>query len=344
MFIGNFDLNQRVFIIAELSANHASSLDIALKTIQAAKKAGADAIKIQTYTPDSLTLNSNKKDFTIEGGLWHGRKLYELYEEAKTPYQWHEKLFECAKNEGLICFSSPFSKQDVEFLRQFNPPAYKIASFEVNDYDFVRFVAKEKKPTLVSTGIAYEEELEMIAKIFQEENNPDLILLKCTSAYPSQICDLNLNAIKTLQEKFKTTVGLSDHSEGFLAPTLAVALGARVIEKHFILDKTLNSADAKFSLDFEAFKQMCDMVRKSEQALGDVSLAMDEKTLKNRHFARSLYASKDIKKGEIFTLENVKSVRPSLGLHPKFLPIILGKKANCDIEFGQALEQKHFKN
>ncbi|MCV3383022.1 pseudaminic acid synthase [Campylobacter sp. IFREMER_LSEM_CL292] len=343
MFIENFNINEKVFIIAELSANHANNLEIALKTIQAAKQAGADAIKIQTYTPDSLTLNSDKKDFIIEGGLWHGRKLYELYEEAKTPYEWHEKLFECAKNEGLICFSSPFSKEDVNFLRQFNPPAYKIASFEANDYDFVRYVAKENKPTLVSTGIAYEEELEMIVKIFKEENNPNLILLKCTSAYPSQICDLNLNVIKTLQEKFNTIVGLSDHSEGFLAPTLAVALGARVIEKHFILDKTLNSADAKFSLDFEEFKQMCSMVRLSEQALGNKEFSMDEKTLKNRHFARSLYASKDIKKGDIFTRENIKSVRPSLGLHPKFLPIMLGKKASCNIEFAKALEEKHFK-
>ncbi|EFO9214018.1 pseudaminic acid synthase [Campylobacter lari] len=343
MFIENFNINEKVFIIAELSANHANSLEIALKTIQAAKQAGANAIKIQTYTPDSLTLNSDKKDFIIEGGLWHGRKLYELYEEAKTPYEWHEKLFECAKNEGLICFSSPFSKEDVNFLRQFNPPAYKIASFEANDYDFVRYVAKENKPTLVSTGIAYEEELEMIVKIFKEENNPNLILLKCTSAYPSQICDLNLNVIKTLQEKFNTIVGLSDHSEGFLAPTLAVALGARIIEKHFILDKTLNSADAKFSLDFEEFKQMCSMVRLSEQALGNKEFSMDEKTLKNRHFARSLYASKDIKKGDIFTRENIKSVRPSLGLHPKFLPIMLGKKASCDIEFAKALEEKHFK-
>ncbi|MCV3427384.1 pseudaminic acid synthase [Campylobacter sp. IFREMER_LSEM_CL1904] len=343
MFIGNFNINEKVFIIAELSANHANSLEIALKTIQAAKQAGADAIKIQTYTPDSLTLNSDKKDFIIEGGLWHGRKLYELYEEAKTPYEWHEKLFECSKNEGLICFSSPFSKEDVNFLRQFNPLAYKIASFEANDYDFVRYVAKENKPTLVSTGIAYEEELEMIVKIFKEENNPNLILLKCTSAYPSQICDLNLNVIKTLQEKFNTIIGLSDHSEGFLAPTLAVALGARVIEKHFILDKTLNSADAKFSLDFEEFKQMCSMVRLSEQALGNKEFSMDEKTLKNRHFARSLYASKDIKKGDIFTRENIKSVRPSLGLHPKFLPIMLGKKASCDIEFAKALEEKHFK-
>ncbi|HEC1785304.1 pseudaminic acid synthase [Campylobacter sp. CNRCH_2013_0671h] len=343
MFIENFNINEKVFIIAELSANHANSLEIALKTIQAAKKAGANAIKIQTYTPDSLTLNSDKKDFIIEGGLWHGRKLYELYEEAKTPYEWHEKLFECAKNEGLICFSSPFSKEDVNFLRQFNPPAYKIASFEANDYDFLRYVAKENKPTLVSTGIAYEEELEMIVKIFKEENNPNLILLKCTSAYPSQICDLNLNVIKTLQEKFNTIIGLSDHSEGFLAPTLAVALGARVIEKHFILDKTLNSADAKFSLDFEEFKQMCSMVRLSEQALGNKEFSMDEKTLKNRHFARSLYASKDIKKGDIFTRENIKSIRPSLGLHPKFLPIMLGKKASCDIEFAKALEEKHFK-
>ncbi|EAL3896801.1 pseudaminic acid synthase [Campylobacter lari] len=342
MFIENFNLDEKVFIIAELSANHANSLEVALKTIKAAKEAGADAIKIQTYTPNSLTLNSNKKDFIIEGGLWHGRKLYELYEEAKTPYEWHEKLFECAKNEGLICFSSPFSKEDVNFLKQFNPPAYKIASFEVNDYDFVRYVAKENKPTLVSTGIAYEEELEMVVKIFQEENNPNLIFLKCTSAYPSQICDLNLNTIKTLQNKFNTTVGLSDHSEGFLAPTLAVALGAKVIEKHFILDKTLTSADAKFSLDYEEFKQMCNMIRKSERALGKASLTIDEKTLKNRHFARSLYASKDIKKGEIFTQENVKSVRPSLGLHPKFLPNILGKKATCDIEFGQALEEKYF--
>ncbi|EGK8105390.1 pseudaminic acid synthase [Campylobacter lari] len=342
MFIENFNLDEKVFIIAELSANHANSLEVALKTIKAAKEAGADAIKIQTYTPNSLTLNSNKKDFIIEGGLWHGRKLYELYEEAKTPYEWHEKLFECAKNKGLICFSSPFSKEDVNFLKQFNPPAYKIASFEVNDYDFVRYVAKENKPTLVSTGIAYEEELEMVVKIFQEENNPNLIFLKCTSAYPSQICDLNLNTIKTLQNKFNTTVGLSDHSEGFLAPTLAVALGAKVIEKHFILDKTLKSADAKFSLDYEEFKQMCNMIRKSEQALGKASLTIDKKTLKNRHFARSLYASKDIKKGEIFTQENVKSVRPSLGLHPKFLPNILGKKATCDIEFGQALEEKYF--
>ncbi|MCR6571179.1 pseudaminic acid synthase [Campylobacter insulaenigrae] len=342
MFIENFDLNKKVFIIAELSANHANDLNTALKTIKAAKKAGADAIKLQTYTPDSLTLNSNKDDFLIKDGLWKGRKLYELYEEAKTPYEWHKELFECAKEENLICFSSPFSKIDLDFLKQFNPPAYKIASFEVNDYDFVRYVAKEKKPTLISTGIAYEEELNEIVKIFQEEQNPNLILLKCTSAYPSKIEDLNLNAIITLKQKFNTTIGLSDHSEGFLAPVLAVALGARVIEKHFILNKTLQSADAKFSLDFDEFKKMCHMVRLSEDALGKNDIKLDNNTLKNRHFARSLYASKDIKKGEIFTLDNVKSIRPSLGLHPKFLNSILGKKATKNIDFAQALKESDF--
>lgn len=342
MFIDNFDLNKKVFIIAELSANHANSLETALQTIKAAKLAGADAIKLQTYTPDSLTLNSDKDDFIIKDGLWKKRKLYELYEEAKTPYEWHEKLFECAKNEGLICFSSPFSKKDLEFLKQFNPPAYKIASFEANDYEFIRLVAKEKKPTLISTGIAYEEELEEIVKIFNQESNSNLILLKCTSAYPSLIQDLNLNLIKTLKAKFQTTIGLSDHSEGFLAPVLAVALGARVIEKHFILDKNLQSADAKFSLDFDEFKQMCFMVRQSEQALGDKEFKIDEKTLKNRHFARSLYASKSIKKGEIFSEENIACIRPNLGLHPKFLPIILGKKATSNIEFAQALKEDDF--
>lgn len=342
MFIKNFNLDEKVFIIAELSANHANDINIALKTIAAAKKAGADAIKIQTYTADSLTLNSKKDDFLIKDGLWKGKNLYDLYDEAKTPYEWHEKIFKSANDEGLICFSSPFCKNDVDFLKQFNPPAYKIASFELNDYDFVRYVAKQNLPTLVSTGIAYEEELEEVCKIFKEEKNNDLIFLKCTSAYPAKIEDLNLNTIKTLQTKFATTVGLSDHSEGFLAPSLAVALGARVIEKHFILDKNLNSADAKFSLDFDEFKQMCQMVRLSEKALGDKQIKMDEKTLKNRHFARSLYACKDIKKGEIFTQDNIKCIRPSLGLHPKFLNEILGKKATKDIEFGEALKKEHF--
>lgn len=343
MQIGNFNTDQKVFIIAELSANHAGSLELALKSIKAAKEAGADAIKIQTYTPDSLTLNSNKEDFIIKGGLWDKRKLYELYESAKTPYEWHEQIFKTAKDENILCFSSPFSKKDVDFLKKFNPIAYKIASFEANDEELIRYIAKENKTTIVSTGIASEEELFRICEIFKEEQNSQLIFLKCTSAYPAKISDMNLKAILSLKEKFRVEVGLSDHSFGHLAPVMAVALGARVIEKHFMLDKNLKSEDSQFSLDFNEFKAMVQAVREAESALGYGSLELNEKTLKNRTFARSLYASKDIKKGEIFSEENVKSVRPSFGLHPKFYKEILGKKATKDIEFGEALKEEYFK-
>ena len=342
MQIGNFNTDEKVFIIAELSANHAGSLEMALQSIKAAKQAGANAIKIQTYTPDSLTLNSNKDDFIIKGGLWDKRKLYDLYESAKTPYEWHSQLFETAQNEGILCFSSPFSKEDLEFLKRFDPIAYKIASFEVNDENFVRLIAKEKKPTLISTGIATEEELFKVCEIFKEEQNSNLIFLKCTSAYPANLDDMNLKAIVSLKETFQVEVGLSDHSFGFLAPVMAVALGARVIEKHFILDKSIKSEDSQFSLDFNEFKTMVDAVRQTESALGDGKLNLSKKNLKNRVFARSLYASKDIKKGEIFSEENIKSVRPSFGLHPKFYNKILGKIATKDIEFGDALKHGDF--
>ncbi len=343
MKIANFDTNKEVFIIAELSANHAGSLDTAIKTIKAAKKAGANAIKFQTYTPESMTLDCDKDDFIIKGGLWDKRKFYELYKSARTPYEWHSLFFEAAQDEGILCFSSPFSKKDVEFLQRFDPVAYKIASFEANDFEFVRFVAKQKKPTLVSTGIAYEFELEEICKIFKEEQNENLLFLKCTSSYPSKIEDLNLNAIKSLKEKFKVEVGLSDHSPGNFAAILAVALGARVIEKHFILDKSIKSEDSAFSLDFEEFKALVQAVRKAEKALGDGSLSLDKKALDNRVFARSLYASKDIKKGDKFSEENIKSVRPSFGLHPKFYKELLGKVAKKDLQMGDALKEEHFK-
>ena len=343
MKIADFDTNKEVFIIAELSANHAGSLETAIQTIKAAKKAGANAIKLQTYTADSLTLDCDKEDFIIKGGLWDKRKFYELYENAKTPYEWHSQLFEVAQDEGILCFSSPFSKEDVEFLKRFDPIAYKIASFEANDFEFVRFVAKEHKPTLISTGIADEFELEELCRIFKEEQNENLLFLKCTSSYPSKIEDLNLNALQSLKQKFGVEVGLSDHSSGHLAAVLSVALGARVIEKHFILDKNIASEDNQFSLDFDEFKTMVNAVRQAEKALGDGSLKLNEKAVKNRVFARSLYASKDIKKGEIFSEKNVKSVRPSFGLHPKFYRQILGKRAVKDIEFGEALKEEYFK-
>lgn len=342
MKIANFDTSKDIFIIAELSANHAGSLELALKSIQAAKKAGANAIKLQTYTADSLTLDSDKEDFVIKGGLWDGRRLYELYESAKTPYEWHEKLFECAKNEGLIAFSTPFCEVDLNFLRRFNPPAYKIASFEANDEHFVRLIAKEQKPVIISTGIATENELRKIIQIFKDEKNDELMFLKCTSSYPAPIESLNLSAICTLKEKFGVEVGLSDHSFGLIAPVMAVALGARAIEKHFVLEKSVKSEDSAFSLDFDEFKAMVNAVREAQKALGNGTLKFDEKALKNRELARSLYVSKDIKKGEFFTSDNVKSVRPNFGLHPKFYATILGKKATKDIEFGTALKMEDF--
>ncbi|MDO4674473.1 pseudaminic acid synthase [Campylobacter sp.] len=340
MQIHHFDTRKKVFIIAELSANHAGSLERALDTIKAAKEAGADAIKLQTYTPHSLTLDSAKEDFLIKGGLWDGRRLFELYEAAQTPYEWHSQLFEAAQNLGLICFSSPFCEEDVAFLRRFDPPAYKIASFEANDPNFVRLIAREKKPTFISTGIATQEELEESVRIFKEEGNSQLCFLKCTSAYPAPLEDLNLNAIVALREKFKLEVGLSDHSPGHLAAVLAVALGARVIEKHFILDKGVKSEDSAFSLDKEEFRAMVRAVRQAEMALGSGGLELDEKALKNRHFARSLYVSAGIKKGEEFSAANVKSVRPSLGLHPRFYLELLGRRAKRDLEAGMALTEE----
>lgn len=337
MKISHFDTAKEVFIIAELSANHAGSLELALETIKAAKKAGAHAVKFQTYTANSLTLDSDKDDFIIKGGLWDGRGFYELYESAKTPYEWHEKLFECAKNEGLIAFSTPFCETDLAFLRAFEPPAYKIASFEANDENFVRLIAKEQKPTLVSTGIATESEIERVVQIFKDEKNANLMLLKCTSAYPAPLESLNLSALATLSEKFGVQVGLSDHSFGFIAPVMAVALGARAIEKHFVLDKSVKSEDSAFSLDFDEFKAMANAVREAQKALGNGDLSLDDKAHKNREFARSLYACKDIKKGELFSSDNVKSVRPNFGLHPKFYTQLLGKKAPRDIKFSEPL-------
>lgn len=343
MYIGNFNLDKKVFIIAELSANHAGSLDLALKSIEMAKKAGANAVKFQTYTPNSLTLDCKKDDFIIKGGLWDKRTLFELYEKAKTPYEWHEKLFNHAKKHNILCFSSPFSKEDVDFLKTFDPVAYKIASFEANDEELIRYIAKQQKPTLLSTGIATKEELYRAIKIFKEEKNNKLIFLKCTSSYPSKTKDLNLNAIKTLKEQFNIRVGLSDHSFGNLASIVATTLGACVIEKHFMISKDIKSEDSGFSLDFNEFKSMVKSVRECEKALGKGSLKLNKKTFQNRVFARSLYASKDIKKGEIFTTTNVKSVRPSFGLHPKFFNQILGLKATRDIKFGEPLKEEHFK-
>jgi len=337
--IGNFDLNKDgVFIIAELSANHNGSIQNAKDTIKAAKEIGANAIKLQTYRADTITLDSKKDDFMItQGTLWDGISLYELYEKAYTPWEWHKELFEYARELGIDIFSSPFDKSAVDFLQQFNPSAYKIASFEITDYELVRYVASKGKPVIISTGVGTREEIEDVVKICKDEGNNQIVLLKCTSAYPAPIEEANLTMIVELSKEFNVISGFSDHTLGVTASIVATTLGAKVIEKHFILDKSIGGPDCEFSLDKQEFSKMIEEVRKSEKLLGNVSYEMTEKKLKSREHSRSLYVSKDIKKGEKLTENNIKSVRPGYGLHPKYLKDVLGKKANRDLDFAEKL-------
>ncbi len=341
MKIGEFDLQKDgTFIIAELSANHNGSLQTALDSIKAAKECGANAIKLQTYTADTLTLNSRNEDFMISGGtLWDGRNLYELYQEAYTPWEWHKELFDYARSLDIDIFSTPFDKTAVDFLETLNPNAYKIASFEITDYELVRYTASKQKPIIISTGIATIDEIQDVVNICKSVGNENIILLKCTSEYPAPLNEANLKTISNMKETFGVEVGFSDHTLGIVAPVVAVTLGAKVIEKHFIIDKSIGGADCGFSMDKKEFKQMVEAIRDAEKLIGVVDYSLNEKRKKQRRFARSLYISSDIKKGEVFTLENIKSVRPFYGLHPKYLNDILGKVAKKDYKFADRLEQ-----
>ncbi len=342
MYIAKHNLDKDgVYIIAELSANHNGSLELAKQSIKAAKSAGANAIKLQTYRADTLTLNSKNPEFMITGGLWAGESLYELYEKAYTPWEWHKELFEYADNLGIDIFSSPFDKSAIDFLEQFNPIAYKIASFEITDFELIRYAASKGKPMIISTGIASIDEIEQAVNICKSENNNNIILLHCVSAYPAPLENANLKTIPNMAETFGVRVGFSDHTIGLSAPIAAVSLGAKVIEKHFILDKSVDAPDVAFSLDKDEFSLMVKAVRETEALLGNVEYGLNEQRSASRMGARSLYASCDIKKGDIISLENIKSVRPFCGLHPKYLNDILGKKAACDISFATPLSFKH---
>ena len=341
MKIGKFDLQKDgTYIIAELSANHNGSLQIALNTIKEAKECGANAIKLQTYRADTITLNCKNQDFMIEGGtLWDGISLYELYEKAYTPWEWHKELFEYARSIDIDIFSSPFDKTAVDFLEQFNPSAYKIASFEITDYELVRYTASKMKPIIISTGIATIEEILDVVDICKSVGNEDIVLLKCTSEYPAPLEEANLITIENMKKTFDVEVGFSDHTLGITAPIIAIVLGAKVIEKHFIIDKSIGGADCEFSLDKKEFALMVKSIRDSEKLLGKVDYSLSEKKRKQRRFCRSIYVSKDIKEGEPFSSENLKSVRPGYGMHPKYLNEILGKKALKDYKFGERFEK-----
>jgi len=334
--IGNFEISDshRAFIIAELSANHNQNINIAIETIRAAKRAGADCIKLQTYTPDTITINSNKDDFIIKGTIWSGKNFYELYQEAFTPWEWHEKLFDVAREEGLVCFSSPFDRSSVDFLENLDVPAYKVASFEITDIPLIEYIASKAKPVIISTGIASSEDIEMALEACKKMGNNQISLLKCTSSYPAPIDEANLLMIKHMREKYNVITGVSDHTIGSTVPIVASVLGAKIIEKHFILDRSLGGTDSSFSMNESEFKLMVKSIREAERSMGIIDYNLTEKQKKGRDSSRSLYIIDDVKKGQIVSEENVRSIRPGFGLHPKYLPQILGKKFIVDIEKG----------
>lgn len=346
MKISNFDItnSSSVFIIAELSANHNGSIETAIETIKAAKRAGADCIKLQTYTADTLTLDSDKEDFKIKGTIWDGKNYYQLYSEAYTPWEWHETLFRIAKEEGLICFSSPFDKTAVDFLETLNVPAYKIASFEITDIPLIEYVASKGKPVIISTGIAEIEDIELALDACRRMGNNEIVLLKCTSSYPAPINEANMIMVMDLADKFNVISGLSDHTLGSTVPIVATVFGAKIIEKHFILDRSIGGPDASFSMNEKEFTEMVKSVREAEMAIGKLSYDLTPKQLKGKDFSRSLYIVKDIKKGDLLTLENVRSIRPGFGLHPKYLNSILGKKINKNISKGERFNLDYLLN
>lgn len=330
--------NSSTLIIAELSANHSQNFDLAVKTIKAMKEAGADAVKLQTYTPDTLTIDCKNEMFLKKDGLWKGKTLYELYKEAYTPWEWQPKLKKIAEDLGMICFSSAFDKTAVDFLEKMDVPAYKVASFEITDIPLIEYIASKGKPVIMSTGIATLSDIEEAVNACKRMDNEQIALLKCTSAYPAPIEDANLRTIPNLKETFDTVVGLSDHTLGSSVAIASVALGAKIIEKHFILDRNLGGPDAAFSIEPAEFKQMVKSVREVEKALGKITYELTEKQKKSRMFSRSLFVVKDIKKGEEFTEENVRSIRPGYGINPKYFTKILGKIASQDIKKGTPLK------
>ena len=327
-----------VYCIAEVSANHNQDFETAVRIVRAAKDAGADAVKLQTYTPDTITIPSNRECFQVGGGtLWDGRSLYDLYKEAYTPWEWQPKLKKVADDLGMQCFSSAFDASAVDFLEAMNVPAHKVASFELVDLPLIQKMAATGKPLIVSTGMATVEEIEEAVRTARQAGATQLALLKCTSAYPAPAEEMNLRTIPELARRFDVPVGLSDHTMGIAVPVAAVSLGACIIEKHLTLSRAVGGPDSAFSLEPEEFKAMVEGVRTAEKALGSIHFGVSERESRSRVFRRSLFVVRDLKKGEVFTSENVRSIRPGDGLHTRHLAEVLGKTAALDIVQGTPL-------
>lgn len=328
----------KAFLVAELSANHNQDKNLAFEMIKAAKDSGADAIKLQTYTPDCMTINCDLEDFQIKGTLWNGKNFYALYQEAMTPWEWHKELFEYAQSLGLVCFSTPFSKEGVDFLESLGNPIYKVASFEIVDLELVAYMARLGKPMILSKGIATKEEISEAIAVCKQAGSSDITLLQCTSSYPAPLNNANLSLIPRLKQDFGVEVGLSDHTLGITAPIAAATLGAKVIEKHFILNRKLGGVDSAFSLEPSEFAAMAKAVREVEELLGIPTYELTQKSKEGRVFMRSLYVVKDVKKGEIIGEDSVRSIRPGYGIAPKHLKEVIGKHATHDLYRGKALE------
>jgi len=336
-FIGH---DHKPYIIAEISGNHGGSIDRALELIKAAANTGADAVKFQTYTPDTITIKSDRREFLIDdpNSLWHGRTLYDLYEEAHTPWDWHAEMFKCARDLGIEVFSSPFDLTSVDFLEDLDVAAYKIASLELSDTQLIKRVAQTEKPLIMSTGGAKLADIENAVNIARENGAKDIILLKCTSAYPALPEDANLKSITSLKKLFNCHIGLSDHTLGTTVSVASVAIGAKVIEKHFIDDKSFETVDSSFSLDFDEFKSLVEEVNIAWKSLGSSSVKSSLSELTSVSHRRSIYVVSDIKKGDMFTLENLKSIRPGNGLEVKYLENFIGNVSRVSIPKGTPLK------
>src|SRR3989344_866205 len=342
---GNKGPGRAVFIVAELSANHGQKLSHALKIIDAAAEAGADAVKLQTYTADTITINSDRPEFIIKSKNkdWSDKTLYELYQEAFTPWKWHKKLFAHAHKRGLVCFSSPFDPTAVRFLEQLRNPIYKVASFEVVDIPLLEAIGKTRKPVIMSRGMATLSELSLAIKTLKKFGTKDITLLQCISAYPAQSEDMHLSNIPDLAKRFKVYAGLSDHTLDNDVSVAAVALGASVIEKHLTLRRSDVGPDASFSMEPKEFKSLVKSIRAIELAVGSPSYALSAEEKENHNFRKSLFAVADIKKGQRFTARNVRSIRPGSGLPPALYRTVLRKRASCDLKRGEPLSLRHLR-
>lgn len=331
-------LNEKVYVIAEMSGNHAGSIDNAKKIIRAAKDAGADCVKIQTYTPDTMTIDCQNEYFTIDDGTWKGENLYHLYEKAYTPWEWHAELKAEAKSVGIDFFSTPFDFSSVDFLEDLGMEFYKIASFELVDIPLLKYVASKGKPIIMSTGMASLAEIEEAVNAIYSQGNHQLALLRCASAYPAVTDQMNLRTMQHMGTTFGVPVGLSDHSMGSVGAVAAVALGARIIEKHFCLSREIENPDCTFSMEPDEFKKMVDDIRQAEKAIGEIAYGTSAQETGNVGFRRSIFVVKDIKKGEVLTEENIRVIRPGYGLAPKYYEEVLGQVALNDIKVGTPLK------